>query len=206
MAGVRERHVFINCPFDIAYRPLLYAMQFVITDLGFVARCALEEDNAGVIRVDKLVKIIGECKYAIHDLSRIEQDKRNLLPRFNMPFELGLDLGCRWYGNKKQQVKSLLVLDKKRYRFQRFISDVSGQDPRAHNASPARAVEVVRDWLTTEAKLSDIPGGTYIWKRYDNKFQAELRQICRKTHRKSGKLTWNERSGIVKSWQKQNAL
>src|SRR5712691_8918687 len=130
MAGVRERHVFINCPFDAAYRPLLYAMQFVISDLGFVARCALEEDNAGVIRIDKLLKIIGECKYAIHDLSRTELDNRNLLPRFNMPFELGLDLGCRWYGNKKQQTKSLLVLDKKRYRFQKFISDMSGQDPR----------------------------------------------------------------------------
>lgn len=144
--------------------------------------------------------------YAIHDLSRTELDNRNLLPRFNMPFELGLDLGCRWYGSKKQQTKSLLVLDKKRYRFQKFISDVSGQDPRAHNGSPARAVEVVRDWLTTEAKLNDIPGGTYIWKRYGDEFQSELRKICRKTHRKSGRLTWNERSEIVKSWQKQIPL
>lgn len=35
--------VFVNCPFDEAYKPLFDAIVFAITDLGFYARSAREE-------------------------------------------------------------------------------------------------------------------------------------------------------------------
>ena len=35
--------VFLNCPFDDAYRPLLHAALFAIQDCGFIARTALED-------------------------------------------------------------------------------------------------------------------------------------------------------------------
>src|SRR5262245_19554392 len=90
-----EKNVFINCPFDDLYNPLFQAIVFAVHDVGFRPRCALEASNAGQFRLSKIIDIISECKYSIHDLSRTELDSTTKLPRFNMPLELGLDLGCK---------------------------------------------------------------------------------------------------------------
>ena len=33
--------VFVNCPFDADYEPLLHAVLFTVEDCGFRVRCAL---------------------------------------------------------------------------------------------------------------------------------------------------------------------
>jgi hypothetical protein len=55
---LKSNHVFINCPFDPAYRPILNAILFAVIDLGFVARCALEEEDTGDFRLSKIERII----------------------------------------------------------------------------------------------------------------------------------------------------
>ena len=52
----------------------------------------------------------------IHDISRTELDKKTSLPRFNMPFELGLFLGAKKFGAFDQSKKRTLILDKKKHR------------------------------------------------------------------------------------------
>lgn len=84
--------VFINCPFDDEFEPIRNAIVFAIYDCGFIPRCALEENNAGNVRFDKIQRIISECKFGVHDISRTELDDQNNLPRFNMPLELGVFL------------------------------------------------------------------------------------------------------------------
>ena len=86
--------VFINCPFDVEYAPIFEAIVFCILDCGFIPRCALEEADSGTFRLNKIQKIIRRSEYTIHDLSRVELSTDTRLPRFNMPFELGLDLRC----------------------------------------------------------------------------------------------------------------
>ena len=88
------------------------ALVFVIHDAGFVARCALEISDAAQNRLQKILRIVGECRYGIHDLTRTELDPGSSLPRFNMPFELGLYVGCKWFGNRKQASKSCLIVDR----------------------------------------------------------------------------------------------
>ncbi|MBS0448561.1 MAG: hypothetical protein JSR59_21780 [Proteobacteria bacterium] len=85
-----ELSVFVNCPFDDDYLPLLHAMVFAIHDCGFLARSAVEETGSNEVRVEKIVRIISECCYSVHDISRVEISASRL-PRFNMPFERGLD-------------------------------------------------------------------------------------------------------------------
>ena len=70
-----ERNVFINCPFDEPYEPLFNAIVFAVHETGFRPRCALEANNAGQFRLNKIMDIISECKYSIHDLSRTELDR-----------------------------------------------------------------------------------------------------------------------------------
>ena len=90
-----ERQVFINCPFDAGYRPLLQALLFTLLDAGMEPRIALESADSGQTRVQKLYQLIRDCGLSIHDISRMEPLAAGELPRFNLPFELGLDLGCR---------------------------------------------------------------------------------------------------------------
>ena len=108
------RAVFINCPLDETYQPIFQALVFAIHDCGFTARCALEADNRGEVRIEKIARIIRSCQHGIHDVSRTEPDAMNRLPRFNMPLELGLFLGARLFGGRGQRQKNCLILDRER--------------------------------------------------------------------------------------------
>jgi hypothetical protein len=66
------KNVFINCPFDSQYKPLLEAIVFAVSDCGLWPRCALELDDASEVRIEKIFKIIAECRYGVHDISRTE--------------------------------------------------------------------------------------------------------------------------------------
>jgi hypothetical protein len=178
-----DKNIFINCPFDDKYLPLFRAIIFTVHDIGFTARCALQESNAGDVRIDKIQNIIAECKYSIHDLSRTQLDKVHRLPRFNMPLELGLDLGCKRFGVAHQQEKVVLVMDVERYRYQRFISDISGQDVHEHGGTQRGIINVVRDWLMLELdpRKVVIPSGEEILTRF-GKFKRALPSICLRLH------------------------
>ena len=67
-----EENVFINCPFDQDFYPLLRPLRFTVIYLGLKPRIALESVDSGQPRIEKIVKLIAESKYAIHDISRIE--------------------------------------------------------------------------------------------------------------------------------------
>ena len=123
-----NRDVFVNCPFDPHYKPLFYAIVFTVVRSGFRVRCALETDDATENRFSKISAIVKECRYGIHDISRTEADGDPPLPRFNMPLELGLFLGARQYGNREQKAKRCVIYDRELYRFQKYISDIAGQD------------------------------------------------------------------------------
>lgn len=102
MTAAYADSVFLNCPFDDDYRPLFRTIVFTIHDAGFVARCALEISDASRDRLTRIESIIERCRYGIHDISRTEVGGSGL-PRFNMPFELGLFMGSKRYGGRKQR-------------------------------------------------------------------------------------------------------
>src|SRR6185369_694197 len=201
-----EQNVFINCPFDTAYKLLFDAIVFAVQIAGFRPRCALEASNAGEARLERIMNIISECKYAVHDVSRTELDKTSSLPRFNMPLELGLDLGARRYGVGAHRTKKLLVLDKNRHRYQKFISDLAGLDITPHFGSPKHIIRHVRDWLSLESKSTNIPGGLYMFRRYKT-FQRELPLFCRDKKDKklnAGELTFGDFTHLVRIWLEED--
>lgn len=112
-------NVFINCPFDAEYETLFHVIVFAVIHCGYNVRCALEAEDTGATRIDRIYRLIEECRFGIHDIARIEHDSINALPRFNMPFELGLFLGARRFGTAVQQDKRCLVLEAQRYRYQK---------------------------------------------------------------------------------------
>jgi hypothetical protein len=195
--------IFLNCPFDTDYEPLFKAILFAIFDCGFIPRCTKEEDDASRIRIETIYNLIESCRYGIHDISRTELDPRYKLPRFNMPLELGLFLSAKWFGNGKHRIKSCLILDRKPYRYQKFISDISGQDIVAHNNSPRIAIKVVRNWLSGKSSSGKPPSdGSIIWQRYQD-FLKMLPDLCREAKLRHDRLIYKDYIHLVVEWIKE---
>lgn len=198
--------VFINCPFDSVYRPLFEAVVFAVYDCGFYPRAALEVDDSTEVRIGKIIRIIAECRLAIHDISRTQLDRGTRLPRFNMPLELGIFIGAKAFGSEEQRNKAAIVLDTDRYRYQRYISDIAGQDIRAHGGKPAELIQQVRDFLVTHCGEGVIlPGGTKVVERY-SRFREGLPAICTELQLVPENLTFRDLTNLVVGWLRSNPL
>jgi hypothetical protein len=195
-----DRSVFINCPFDSRYRPLFRATVFTVHDCGFTARSALEVEDSGEERIRKIKRIIRECRYGIHDISRVQSDPATGLPRFNMPLELGLFLGAQEYGDEEQRRKRSLVLDTEPYRYQKFCSDIAGQDIRSHRDQPTRVIAAVRAMLATAlGGAARVPGEARIRARY-SQFRAELPTLCHGLHVRPTEIQFVEMRTLIQEW------
>ncbi|HEV7919656.1 MAG TPA: hypothetical protein VGR02_02580 [Thermoanaerobaculia bacterium] len=67
-----DRSVFINCSFYARYTPLFEAIVFTVYNCHFYPLCARERMNSGQLRLDKIVEMIRDARYSIHDLSRTD--------------------------------------------------------------------------------------------------------------------------------------
>ena len=142
---------------------------FCVIIMGFTPRLSSERNDSGENRLDKIKSLIEGSKYSIHDLSRCQAKRKGEHFRLNMPFELGIDFGCRQYFGNGREEKRFLILEEKRYRYQASISDISGCDIQAYGSdeqlAPQKAVQHVRNWLVSEAGAAPM-GGVLIQTRY----------------------------------------
>lgn len=175
-------NVFINCPFDNEYEPLFEALVFAIAAAGYTARCALEDNDGANIRFDKLRKLIEASPRTIHDLSRTEIGT-NDLPRFNMPFELGLAMGAKYFGGRKARGNSALIMVRAQYSLSAYLSDLAGADPQAHEGKPVNVVGIVTRYLrlTPEGKIP--PGAQFTADLFVD-FKKRLPDMARRVRRK----------------------
>jgi hypothetical protein len=81
-----------------------------------------------------------------------------------MPLEFGVFLGAKRFGGKKQKNKSFIIYQ---YRYMEFISDISGQDIKAHDNLPDRIIREIRNWLNTFDELGRLTGATAIICKYE---------------------------------------
>jgi hypothetical protein len=130
----KAAEVFLNIPYDARFEDLFLAYITGIVALGFVPRATLEIQG-GERRLEKIYDLIGECRYSIHDLSRVELDRRRpRVPRFNMPFELGLTVARHWQDSPDKHV--WFVCESMEYRLLKSLSDLNGTDPCIHGGTP----------------------------------------------------------------------
>jgi hypothetical protein len=142
-------------------------MCFAIAACGFAPRCALDESDSGIVRFGKILDLILACEFSIHDVSRVELDSSSGLPRFNMPLELGADLGLRLKGSAAHRKRRLLVLDAVANRYDQTLSDISGMDIEVHRNEAPRLIKAVRDWLNDWRDRDDpLPGSVAITEDY----------------------------------------
>jgi hypothetical protein len=201
-----ERNVFINCPFDPAYRPLFEAIAFATADCGYHPRAALEVDDSSQVRIEKITGIISESRLSVHDISRTQLDRGTRLPRFNMPLELGIFLGAKVFGSGDHKRKVAIILDSERYRYQKFISDIAGQDIRAHGGQVDQAIHQVRDFLSGHREAGVfLPGGEKVVERY-HQFVDRNPRTCRKLYLDPAKLTFRDLTGLIFAWLAEHPM
>jgi hypothetical protein len=204
-AALYTRSVFINCPFSPDYQPIFRALLFSVYACGYRPRCSLEISASSQNRLSKIEGIIQQSRLGIHDISFVSLDHRTGLPRFNMPFELGMFLAAKRFGSARQKQKIALVLDRTRFRYRAVLSDISGQDVEFHNGSPKIAIRKVRDWLDSSQRgLNSLPGGDYISRRYDE-FSRQLPAASRKLNLNADNLTYADICRAIETWLKDNA-
>lgn len=194
------KDVFINCPFDADYQPVFRAIVFAIRACGMNPRCALEIDDGAEVRVEKIIRIMRGCPLSVHDISRTALDRSSKLPRFNMPFELGLFIGLARGAGKRHPS---LILDTERYCYQQFISDIAGQDIRAHTGDPLRAITHIRDWLNTLFPSERLMGGQAFGKLYQQ-FTDDLPKSLKASRLTDAELTFVDWSWLITDWLNVN--
>ncbi len=167
-----ETNVFINCPFDDDFKVLLRPLVFSLIYFQLEPKISQTESSANV-RINQIKEHIRNSKYSIHDLSRSKPMKKNELPRFNMPYELGLDIGCAEFGLKKYREKRILILETDRYHYQKVLSDISGQDIENHDNAPATLLRKVRNWFSTIDDSKNYPSANIVWNAY-NQFYDDI--------------------------------
>lgn len=124
--------VFLNIPYDKQFQELCLAYICGISAFGLVPRATLEI-SSGTRRLERILELIQACRYSIHDLSRVELDKRRpATPRFNVPFELGLSVAWEKVSGGKH---IWFVCESKMRRLSKSLSDLDGTDAHIHLGS-----------------------------------------------------------------------
>lgn len=131
-ATVQPNAVFLNIPYDQRFSRLYLAYIVGLTELGLEPRVTLGIPG-GERRLNRILALIQSCRYSIHDLSRVEIDRRPpRTPRFNMPCELGMTIAWQ---QLKPEHHTWFVFESQNRRLQKSLSDLDGTDPNIHDAT-----------------------------------------------------------------------
>lgn len=148
-----ERHsVFLNVPYDSAFENLYLAYIAGLSAFGLVPRATLEIPTSQR-RLERILKLIEQCAYSIHDLSRVQLDaKAPRVPRFNMPFELGLAV-AQDAGNRKE---TWYVCETVAHRIGKSLSDLNGTDVRVHGGTVKGVFGALCDIFARETRQPSV--------------------------------------------------
>lgn len=138
--------VFLNVPYDKKFENLFLAYIAGMSSFGLVPRATLEIPSSKR-RLEKILELIAQCSYSIHDLSRIERDRTApQTPRFNMPFELGLAVAHEMCARGRRH--RWFVCEAKAQRLLKSLSDLNGTDPYIHGGTIVGVFRELRNIFT----------------------------------------------------------
>lgn len=168
--------VFLNVPFDHEYIPLFLALIAGLAGLGRTPRCVLEVPSGGRNRLERIFALIASCETSIHDLSRVGLSGKLKVPRFNMPFELGIT-----YAISQTTAHGFFVLEERALRLQASLSDLNGHDPHIHDGTPTGVLRCVLDCFGTPAMAPSIAALETLTERV-----TEMALTLQREHRTDG--------------------
>ena len=199
---MKENAIFINCPFDKDYLPLLRALLFVSRFYNLEVKIASSDLDSKSNRLARIITLMKDSKYSIHDLSRMKADKVGEYYRMNMPFELGLD-----YGLGEQQ-KVFLIFENEPYKLKIALSDINGWDVRPHFDNPETLIMEFRRWIVANSDVSKTLkdfSSSDIWYKY-NDFYGSFSDHMTIHHLKDEEVSISEYLEYIDSYLKVNSV
>lgn len=199
---MEENAVFINCPFDKDYLPLLRALLFVSRFYNLEVKIASSDLDSKSNRLARIIALMKDSKYSIHDLSRMKADKVGEYYRMNMPFELGLD-----YGLGEQQ-KVFLIFENEPYKLKIALSDINGWDVRPHFDNPETLIMEFRRWIVANSDVSKTLkdfSSSDIWYKY-NDFYGSFSDHMTIHHLKDEEVSISEYLEYIDSYLRVNSV
>lgn len=195
--------IFINCPFDKEYQPLLRALLFGSMFFGYTPKIALDDSDCSTNRLDKIFNYIRGTDISIHDLSRAKPNKKGDYARMNMPFELGMDYAI---SKSRSASKLILVLEAERYSFQKALSDYSGFDIYCHKNDPQELLKILRNWLVNQRLVSSAIGASALWYRYNDCWASIYDELISNgySHDDTDDIPFNEFTEMLEKWCQAN--
>jgi len=182
------RSVFINCPFDDEFEQLFDALVFAIVCCGFTPRSALESGSVAEPRMERIAGPLFSSKYSIHDLSRCRGHGEANLARFNMPLELGMAMARRYLAGETGVEHDWLLLVPESHPYMRFLSDLAGFDPKAHNGTVVSLVPKVAAWLVSRPDAVPTPSPRRILAALPS-FRSQKSSLAKEW---GGNIPWTE--------------
>jgi hypothetical protein len=167
------QNVFLNVPFDSGHSSLFTALVGGLTALGIEPHCVLEVPSDGQNRLERIHGLIASCGASVHDLSRVALSGPLRVPRFNMPFELGLA-----YALSRQQPHQFFVFEAREHRLQASLSDLNGHDPHIHGGTQTGVLRCILDCFGTSTGAPSLTVMTALTRR--------LNRSVRKLQREQG--------------------
>jgi hypothetical protein len=123
-SAARQKSVFLNLPYDARFRSLFLAYVAGTSAFGLIPRATLEIPGSAR-RLDRILALMESCQYSIHDMSRVQLDRRpSPTPRFNTPFELGLAVG--YHTRRANRENTWFAFETRPWRLQKSLSDLNG--------------------------------------------------------------------------------
>jgi hypothetical protein len=201
---MESKNVFINCPFDNEYYPLLKVIFFVLIYLGYKPKIA-ETSDSGQVRLLKIKDLMAASPLSIHDLSRVDPLKADAPARLNMAFELGIDFGLKYSGITDLQVKRFLILEKEDHRYKLVLSDISGNDIKSHKNDPELIIKSIRDWVKSQGVKKTVPRHKLIFAAYNEFSTYYNRMISEEGYdpKEITALTFSDVIDIMYQWIKE---
>ena len=169
----RDR-VFLNIPYDKKFERLFLAYIAGISAFGMVPHATLEIPDSSR-RLEKILKLARSCEYSVHDLSRVQLDPaKPRVPRFNMPFELGL---CVADANRREgQRQNWFIFEAEANRVDKSLSDLRGTDPKIHGATVRGVLSGLCNVFRRPGKQPTVPQMMQIYKELRKNQAAILKE------------------------------
>lgn len=157
----RARSVYINCPFDPNYAPVLDAVVLSILGCGYLPRIAFEDGSSDELRINRIISAIISSRYSFHDLVRCQGEGFSNLSRFNMPLELGIALGIKSILAQNDIRHEWFAVVPSHHDYSEYASNLKGYDLKEYDGSEQDLIYKIMCWLHAKPyrplpQLSDI--------------------------------------------------
>ena len=115
-----------------------------------------------------------------------------------MPYEMGLDIGCMRFGNEQMSQKLCLIVEKEKNRYDQVISDISGQDIKAHGDIPEKIIAIILEWFDAILEYH-LPSPHFVFEKYIESF-SEIDADLKNTGRAIDLLSTPTYIKIIRQW------